>query len=310
MISTKEDPLHLITCKTPLEFQFALDLAEKIGWNPVLNWVEDAFPLDKGGFCLGLRFDPDRRIYDPACTIFSVDLQSECGLIALYIVKEEYRKKGFGLQIFKAAMERLKSCKTICLTTIKPMDVVYHKSGFVSVETFVRKSLVIGQTSPGVVSPTQEEEKSQSIQDVTPEDFESIEEYDSKVLALDRKAFLRKWIRPTEYTKSVVARNTESKEVNGYGVLRKAGIGYKIGPLYASDIRTCVQITRKLIASIPKGEPLVFDFFTPHWDEFASLTSELPWKHEKIIEWMATNGIPSAMNLKHIFIRTNHSLVF
>jgi len=85
--------------------------------------------------------------------------------------------------------------------------------------------------------------------------FEAVAEFDATCFPARREAFLRAWVALPE---SVALGAVEAGALTGYGVLRKATTGYKVGPLFANDVDTAGHLLAGLAAAIP-GQPLVID---------------------------------------------------
>lgn len=49
------------------------------------------------------------------------------------------------------------------------------------------------------------------------------------------------------------------ESLQGYGVIRLCGEGYKIGPLYADDRDTARKLYMALVAAVGEGEQVFFD---------------------------------------------------
>jgi len=72
----------------------------------------------------------------------------------------------------------------------------------------------------------------------------------------DRAAFLRCWIDQPRSTALAVL---EDGRVVGYGMIRAARVGHKVGPLFADDARHAARLFEALAASVPSGEQVFLD---------------------------------------------------
>jgi GNAT superfamily N-acetyltransferase len=79
----------------------ALDWAAAEGWNPGLDDARCFYAADPQGFFLG---ELDGL---PVGCVSAVRYGSGFGFLGLYIVKAEFRGCGFGLQLWRAALDRL-----------------------------------------------------------------------------------------------------------------------------------------------------------------------------------------------------------
>ena len=60
------------------------------------------------------------------------------GFLGLYIVRQDYRGRGLGLRLFRAALDRLAGCTTVGLDGVVAQQSNYAKSGFVKAHNDVR----------------------------------------------------------------------------------------------------------------------------------------------------------------------------
>ena len=81
------------------EMSLPIEWAALEGWNPGLHDAACFYAADPGGFLVG-ELDGE-----PVGCISAVKYGSEFGFIGLYIVRPEFRGRGFGIQLWRAAME-------------------------------------------------------------------------------------------------------------------------------------------------------------------------------------------------------------
>jgi ribosomal protein S18 acetylase RimI-like enzyme len=84
------------------ELDFAIKLATDEGWNPGLYDADPFYNSDPNGFQIGYLKDK------PVGCISAVSYEKKFGFIGFYIIIPEYRGKGCGIQLWNAAMERLR----------------------------------------------------------------------------------------------------------------------------------------------------------------------------------------------------------
>lgn len=204
----------------------AIAMAKEEGWNPGLYDDLCFYAADPNGFLVGLLDG------EPVACISAVAYDTTFGFIGLYIVKPGYRGKGYGLQIWNAAMHYLGS-RNIGLDGVTAQQENYKKSGFALAYRNIRYE---------GVSRIMQEQYTDVIflAEVT---LEEILQYDTQLFPAARPEFLRMWtMQPGSRT--VVA--LDDGTVVGYGTIRQCDRGYKIGPLFAdTDI-----IAEKLFATI------------------------------------------------------------
>src|SRR4030095_16247595 len=105
------------------ELAFAIDLAAREGWNPGLHDAECFFSADPGGFLIG------ELAHEPIGCISAVSYERRYGFVGLYIVRPEFRGRGYGLRLWQAAIARLAG-HNIGLDGVVAQQKNYAKSGF------------------------------------------------------------------------------------------------------------------------------------------------------------------------------------
>ena len=155
------------------ELAFAIDLAAREGWNPGLNDAECFFAADPGGFLIGELVD------EPIGCISAVSYAGRYGFIGLYIVRPEFRGQGYGLQMWQAAMARLRG-HNVGLDGVVAQQGNYAQSGFRLAYRNVRYR---GRAEPGAIHA--------SVGPAAEVAFEAISDFDRQVFPERRDAFLR-----------------------------------------------------------------------------------------------------------------------
>lgn len=218
------------------ELDLAVRWAAEEGWNPGLHDSEAFYAGDPEGFFLG---EADGR---PAGCVSAVSYGEGYGFIGLFIVKPEFRGRGFGMRLWKAAMAHLKG-RIIGLDGVTAQQANYQKSGF---ETAHRNIRFEGQLDGG---------RSPYVIPLTPELWDKVIEFDRQCFPAPREAFLRAWLSMPNAAGYV---KMERGIPRGYGVTRTCGTGCKIGPLFADDGETAESIFRSL-AEHARGGPVFLD---------------------------------------------------
>jgi hypothetical protein len=193
----------------------------------------------------------------------------KCGWIGLYIVRDEkLRGMGFGIQMWKAAMEGpLKGCETIGLDGVLAQQANYRKSGFIHTPwNIIRHSATIKEilTSSKLNTTTTSSTSSNIIlhpfiagkSETMLNDCIS---YDQQIFPdVDRSDFLRKWLQLEKSFAVMAVKKSDgddksSPSTNGFGLVRPALNGtYRVGPLYASDESTAASILNELVRHVAK----------------------------------------------------------
>jgi hypothetical protein len=78
--------------------------------------------------------------------------------------------------------------------------------------------------------------------------FEDVHDYDRVVFSADRVRFLKSWISQPQSTAIGLLRNGA---LAGYGVIRAARTGFKVGPLFADDADCAQALLDGLVAHVP-----------------------------------------------------------
>ena len=221
------------------EMDWAVERAAAEGWNPGLNDGECFFHADPGGFLIAFVDGA------PVGCISAVSYEQAFAFIGFYIVLPEYRGKGYGLSLWKAAMERLKG-QNIGLDGVVEQQGNYQRSGFRLAYRNVRYE--------GVSASSREGGKELVPLDGVPKGL--IEEYDLRCFPVPRERFLACWLSMPQ---SRGAAFLENGVLSGYGVLRKCRQGYKIGPLFADDLDKAESIMLFLMSYAEEGAPVYLD---------------------------------------------------
>lgn len=230
---------YTIRAMTRQEVDIAIDWAAAEGWNPGLYDANCFYAADPNGFLIGLLGD------EPIAMISAVKYGDSFGFLGFYIVKAEYRGKGYGIQIWNAALARLKG-RTIGLDGVVNQQGNYQNSGFTLAYRNIRYRGTGGgnfSTEPGVVP-------------LSTLPFDEICAYDKPFFPDNRTQFLKCWIDQPQSTALGILRN---RTLAGYGVLRICRSGYKIGPLFADSSELAERLFLALKAPVPEGTPIFLD---------------------------------------------------
>lgn len=219
---------------TPAEVDIAVEWAAREGWNPGLHDAAAFLAQDPQGF-LGL-FEGEALT---AC-ISAVGYGDTFGFIGFYICRPDRRGQGLGFALWQAALARM-GTRTLGLDGVVAQQENYKTSGFVLAHRNVRYG---GRpiSLPGA----------QGIAAVTRADLPALFAFDRAHFLFDRPNFLDRWLVPEAGT-ALVAR--ADGEVTGYGVVRQAREGHKIGPLFAADDDTARALYTGLSSAVHAVAP-------------------------------------------------------
>ncbi len=221
----------------------ALEWAAFEGWNPGLHDAECFFRADADGFFLGEIGG------EPVGCISAVNYGKEFGFLGLYIVRPEYRGKGYGQMLWDAALHHLGS-RNAGLDGVVARQKDYMKSGFTLAYRNLRykgSNFATGEASGAV--------------DLSAFPFETVADYDRELFPAPREEFLRGWLNQPGGKGAAIA--AKDGTLAGYGFIRPCRTGFKIGPLFADN----AGHAERLFAALCKdtaGEPVFLDVPEPN----------------------------------------------
>jgi GNAT superfamily N-acetyltransferase len=250
------------------ELDLAIEWAAREGWNPGLGDAEAFFATDPHGFFLGVLDD------EPIGSISAVAYDDRFGFIGLYIVRPEFRGRGFGRRIWDGAVAYLGE-RTIGLDGVVAQQPFYGRSGFRLAYRNVRQQGVGGGDAP------------RGLVDLRTVPFARVEAYDATCFPAPRPAFLKSWIAQAGAAALGVV---NEGELAGYGVVRPCRADFKIGPLFAGSAEIADALFRGLAAHA--AGPLYLD--TPEVNPAAATALAERYGMRPIFETarMYTKGAP------------------
>lgn len=225
------------------EVELALDWAAAEGWNPGLN---DATPFqvtDPHGFVVALVDGA------PVAMVSVVRYGTDFGFLGFYIAAPASRGHGFGLQIWKAGLDRLAG-RTVGLDGVVAQQDNYRRSGFVYAWPNFRFGGRVAATAGA------------DLVDARSLPFAAIEALDRELFPTPRAAFLAAWLAmPASRTLGLV----QDGRLVGLGTIRRCRHGCKIGPLYAPSRHAAERLLGGL-ARFAEGEEVFLDIPGPNAD--------------------------------------------
>lgn len=243
---------YTIRTMTRDELNIAIDWAADEGWNPGLHDADCFYAADPNGYLIG-------KLGNEAIATISVVKYGETfGFLGFYIVKPEYRGKGYGIQIWNAGLEYLKG-RNIGLDGVISQQDNYKKSGFKLAYRNIRYEGISGGQpcrNPNIVK-------------LSTLDFETIHSYDRPFFPATRSVFIKSWIK--QLGSNALGIMQDGKLV-AYGVIRKCRTGYKIGPLLANNLELAKSLFLALKTSVTASEPIYLD--TPQINQDALALAE------------------------------------
>ena len=234
-----ETDRYRIRTMTRRDVLTAIEWAAAEGWNPGLHDAPCFHAADPDGFLVGVLDG------EPIATISVVEYGASFGFLGLYIVKPAHRGRGYGLQIWNAGLARL-GARTVGLDGVVAQQSNYQRSGFERAYRNVRY-----QGTGGAVMT-----EDRRIVPLASIPFDDVDAYDRSVFFADRAAFLKCWIHQPQSTSIGILRRGK---LAGYGVIRPARVGFKIGPLFADDGELAEALFNRLVAGVPREGAVYLD---------------------------------------------------
>ena len=231
---------YTIKPMTREDLAVAVDWAAAEGWNPGLHDADCFYAADPSGFLMGWLDE------QPIAAISVVKYGTSFGFLGFYIVRPEFRRQGYGWQLWQAGLHTLVG-RTVGLDGVVDQQNNYLKSGFQLAYRNIRyKGVGDGQAPSSVLA----------IAPLSSLSIEQVIKYDRPFFPDDRTAFLRCWLtQPDSMTFGVLA----AESLMGYGMLRPCHQGFKIGPLFAGTPAIADALFQHLKAQVPVGQPFYLD---------------------------------------------------
>ncbi|MCX7370971.1 MAG: GNAT family N-acetyltransferase [Alphaproteobacteria bacterium] len=230
----------MIRAMTPDDLGQAVAWAAREGWNPGLSDAPAFLAQDAEAFLMAER---DGTM--AAC--ISVTKYGEgFGFLGFYIAAPEARGQGLGMAVWQAGMVRLAG-RVVGLDGVVAQQDNYRKSGF----HFAWNNARYVALAPRVAPPDAMLPRAHSVP------FGALIAYDAACFGAPRPAFLRAWIDTPGHVALVLP------GLRGFGVVRPARHGSKIGPLFADDAAGARRLFAALVAAAPPG-PITLDVPEDH----------------------------------------------
>ncbi|EDV21522.1 uncharacterized protein TRIADDRAFT_60069 [Trichoplax adhaerens] len=228
-------------------------MSEREKWNPGLKDAIAFQLVDPNGFFIGLLNGK------PVCCIAAVKYpNTTCGYIGRYIVEENHRGKGYGLRIFKHAMEHLTGC-CIGLDAVPSQQKNYKKFGF-QYATAVKRYIGVIQRKAQICK---------NIRRAKDISMDKLIEYDARHFPCQRTHFLASWIHVG--TDQCLVYIEDDGTIKGLGGIRLGVDGYRVGPLFAETPEIAENL---LYALCPSESDTKVDFDIPEPNSDGILLAE------------------------------------
>ncbi len=194
--------------------------AQAEGWNPGEHDADVFYATDPDGF-YGCYADGELVAGGSV-----VAYGKQFGFMGLFIVRPEYRRNGIGRGLWfqrrNLLLSRLDRGAAIGMDGVINMKSFYEKGGFR--EAFrEQRYQVLGRACDVDANVTA----------IKPEHHSQVLAYDRYCFGFDRRAFMQQWLTQPE---ALTLQYRKAGEVVGLAVMRKAVVGYKVGPLFADSM--------------------------------------------------------------------------
>jgi ribosomal protein S18 acetylase RimI-like enzyme len=219
------------------EMNLVIEWAAAEGWNPGHDDAALFYDTDPDGFFVGVLDGV------PVASLSGVAYGDEFGFMGFYIVRPEFRGRGYGLKLWQAVLGYL-GPRNIGLDGVVEQQANYRRSGFELAWRNVRYE------GAGVAN-----ERASSIVPIEGVDQSSVIAADRSVFPADRPDFVRRWIAQRRGRAYAAVKDGIFL---GYGVIRECRRGYKIGPLTAVNEEAAEDLFDALAAEAP-GDPVFLD---------------------------------------------------
>ena len=270
------------------EMALPIEWAAREGWNPGLYDANCFYAADPAGFLVG-ELDGE-----PIGCISAVRYGDEFGFIGLYIVLPEFRGRGCGMQLWRAAIERLAG-RNVGLDGVVAQQANYARSGFHLAFRNVRYQGAVGRVVSGGLS--------RGVVAASTLPFAELAAYDRTIFPASREAFLRAWLEQPEAGGFAAI---DGDVLRGYAVVRRCRLGWKIGPLAANDLPTARRLYDAAALHAGAGATLFLDVPATN-DAARQLVEELAMKPAFETARMYTGAAP-AVELSKLFGVTSFEL--
>lgn len=217
MIKYELNPDFTVRRMTRTEVAVAEGWAAMEGWNPGNYDADYFYSTDPCGFLAG---ELGGRLI--GC-IFAVSYSDDFVFIGCYLVRPEFRNRGFGKAIWKAALTHLDN-RNIGLDSVLEQEDNYRASGF--------SRAYLNLRFQGTVGGDVQSNVSENVVPLSKVPLADVIKYDSELFPAPRPQFLQNWINQAEGASFGLL---QIGHLKGYGIIRACKVGFKIEPLFADD---------------------------------------------------------------------------
>lgn len=213
----RETPAYAIETLIRIQVEATVEMAIAEGWKPGLADATTFHDADPCAFT-GCITEPGKVI---AC-ISIVRCGTDYGLLGFYIVVPEWRERGVGLALWRAALGRARPIP-IALDGVPDQEANYRRSGFdyrYRIRCYVGNEIALSKGD---------------FRSLVECDPAALAQYDTAVLGIERPRFLGAWLAQPG---AKGAFSADGERMRGYGLCRPDREGSKIGLFFANNDET------------------------------------------------------------------------
>lgn len=218
------------------EWSIVNDWGNREGWNVGFQDAACFLPTDPDGFFLG------RLHGEPVGAVSVVNYSDDYAFMGHYLVPREHRGKGYGLGTCEVGGPH-SGRRTVGCDGMPNQVENYSKSGFVAAHDTI--NFVGPLAGPGTASP-------RAVR-LTEQDIDAVAACDRPSFPAPRAGFLRRWLTAEGHRGYGVV---EDGGLRGYGVIRPAPAGWRIGPLVADTGAVAEELLESLTSHLDSGVEL------------------------------------------------------
>lgn len=224
------------------DLSMVLGWCKEEGWNVGRYDAEVYYNSSPGSHMLFLLNE------EPIGAISLVQYSKDFFTLGPFIVKAEYRQKGFGAQIWQYTMDSVEKNSTIALYGVPAQVERYKKSGFES--QFLAKRWEFVNKTSQALSPS----FIPSCQLLTEESIPDVSVYDQRIFGVSRQRWLENLIKIPAITGFFIRKDDV---ICGFGVIRPCVKGFRVGPLFADQAEHAKELFLKLIEIIGENQVII-----------------------------------------------------
>ncbi|MBB5937022.1 GNAT family N-acetyltransferase [Streptomyces zagrosensis] len=241
------------------------------GWNPGRRDVACFHPTDPAGFFVGRL---DGRLVS---AVSLVGYSDQYAFLGYYLVHPEFRRQGLGVATWQAAMPHAGS-RLIGLDAVPAQQATYERSGFTSAYETIRYAGV----------PERPHSVATGAVAVTREHIGAIADYDRHCFPAERRAFVDRWLTAEGHRSYAWV---QDGQIAGYGVIRPARDGQRLGPLFADSQQGAEALLDALLSHLGPGENVYLDMPEPN-AQAGALAAARGLKPDSVTTRMYTGPAP------------------